>query len=149
MVCHIQPLKKGKEIPLPSLGPIPSLNSTFVNGMGPRLGKGISPCFFVFLRGGVWQAIAKSFLFFGENFLLFLYSKSDGVLCLHYSRTRIANDTFHVCTYDEPMPPALCLGTPVPMYGFTMACIELQDTGQKSLSHWKARIWLPVAFKKF
>ena len=38
--------------------------------MGPRLGNGISPCFFTFLRGGVWQAIPKSFLFFGENFLL-------------------------------------------------------------------------------
>ena len=38
--------------------------------MGPRLGNGISPCFFAFLRGGIWQAIPKSFLFFGENFLL-------------------------------------------------------------------------------
>ena len=38
--------------------------------MGPRLGNGISPCFFAFLRDGIWQAIPKSFLFFGENFLL-------------------------------------------------------------------------------
>ena len=30
---------------------------------------------------------------------------------------------------------------------FIMACIELHDTGQNSLSHWKAKIWLPVAFK--
>ena len=30
-----------------------------------------------------------------------------------------------------------------------MACIELHVTGQNSLSHWKGRIWLPVAFKKF
>jgi len=29
-----------------------------------------------------------------------------------------------------------------------MARIELYATGQNSLSHWKARIWLPVAFKK-
>jgi len=32
MACHIPPLKKAKkqgEMPLPSLGPIPSLNSTF------------------------------------------------------------------------------------------------------------------------
>jgi len=34
------------------------------------------------------------------------------------------------------------------MYGFIMARIELYDTGQNSLSHWKARIWLPMAFKK-
>ena len=40
------------------------------DGMGPRLGNGISPCFFAFLRGGIWQAVPKSFLFFGENFLL-------------------------------------------------------------------------------
>jgi len=38
--------------------------------MGPRLGNGIPPCFFAFLRGGIWQAISKSFLFFRENFLL-------------------------------------------------------------------------------
>jgi len=38
---------------------------------------------------------------------------SDGVLCFHYSRMRIANDTYHVRT-NVPMPPALCLGTPVP-----------------------------------
>jgi len=28
-----------------------------------------------------------------------------------------------------------------------MACIELHATGQNPLSHWKARIWLPMAFK--
>jgi len=38
--------------------------------MGPRLSNGISPCFFAFLRDGVGQAIPKSFLFLGENFLL-------------------------------------------------------------------------------
>ena len=40
--------------------------------MGLRLGKGISPSFFAFLRDpdGVGQAIPKSFLFFRENFLL-------------------------------------------------------------------------------
>ena len=36
--------------------------------MGPRLGNDISPCFFAFLRGGVWQDIPSSFLFFGEFF---------------------------------------------------------------------------------
>ena len=35
--------------------------------------------------------------------------KSDGVLCFHYSRMRIVNDTYHI-----PMPPALFVGTPVP-----------------------------------
>ena len=40
--------------------------------MGPRLGNGISPCFFAFLRGGIWQAIPKSFLFFGETGITFL-----------------------------------------------------------------------------
>ena len=40
-----------------------------------------------------------------------IYSKSDGV---HYSRMRIANDTYHVPRTNVPTPPALCLGTPVP-----------------------------------
>ena len=44
----------------------------FFNGMGARLGNGISPCFFTFLRGGVWQAFPKPF-FFWENFLLLVY----------------------------------------------------------------------------
>ena len=51
MACHIPPLKKAKkqvEMPLPSLGPIPLKNLEFRDGMGPRLGNGISPCFFVF-----------------------------------------------------------------------------------------------------
>ena len=37
---------------------------------------------------------------------------SEGVLCFHYSHMRIANDTYHIRTYDEPVPPALCLSTP-------------------------------------
>jgi len=51
MACHIPPLKKAKkqgEIPLPSVGPIPS---HFFNGMGLRLGNGIFPCFFAFIEG--------------------------------------------------------------------------------------------------
>jgi len=38
--------------------------------MGPRLGNGISPCYFAFLRGGIWQAIPEFVLLFGENFML-------------------------------------------------------------------------------
>jgi len=34
------------------------------------------------------------------------------------------------------------------MYGLIMACIELYATGKNSLSHGKARILLPLAFKK-
>jgi len=74
MSCHAPPLKiamKQGEIPLPSLGLIQSLNSTVLkNGMGLRLGNGISPSVFAVLRGGVWQAIPKSFLFFGEFLFL-------------------------------------------------------------------------------
>jgi len=73
MAYHIPPLKKAKkqgEMPLASLSPIQLKNVEFRDGMGPRLGNGISPCFFAFLRGGIGQAIPKSFLFFGENFLL-------------------------------------------------------------------------------
>ena len=54
MACHIPPLKKARkqgEMPLPSLGPIPSLNSTFFNEMGLRLGNGIYPCFLAFFEG--------------------------------------------------------------------------------------------------
>ena len=42
-----------------------SLNSTFLNGMGLRLGNGIYPmypCFFASPRGEVWQGIPRSFL---------------------------------------------------------------------------------------
>ena len=55
MAYHTPPLKKAKiqgEMPLPSLGPILK-NVEFRDGMGLRLGNGISPCFFTFLRGGV------------------------------------------------------------------------------------------------
>jgi len=45
MACHTPPLKKqrsrGDAINRPWSHPIPSLNSTFYNGMGPRLGNGI------------------------------------------------------------------------------------------------------------
>jgi len=77
MACHTPPLKKVKkqgEMPLPSLGPIPLKNVEFRDGMGPRLGNGISrarisPCF---LRGGVWQAILNP-LCFSEIIFCFSY----------------------------------------------------------------------------
>ena len=51
---------------------------------------------------------------------------SNGVLCFHYSRMRIANDTYHVRThvhmYDEPMPPALCLSTLVLRQKYSRYC---------------------------
>ena len=66
--------------PLPSLSPIPSQNSQLLNEMGPKLGNGTSPCFFTFLRGGVWQVIPKYF-YFSEKTFCFLYmqypSKND------------------------------------------------------------------------
>ena len=34
-------------------------------------------------------------------------------------------------------------------YGFIMTCIELHDTGQNSLSHWKTRFGYPWFSKKF
>ena len=42
---------------LKSSHPIPKFN--IFNGMGPRLGNGISPYFFPFLWDGIWQAIPK------------------------------------------------------------------------------------------
>ena len=52
----------------------------FKDRMGLRLGKGISPSFFAFLRDpdGVGQAIPKSFLFFRENFLLLVCGLMEG-----------------------------------------------------------------------
>ena len=44
-----------------------SVSSEFRDGIGPRLGNGISPCFFTSLRGGVRQAIPKSLLFFDKK----------------------------------------------------------------------------------
>ena len=57
---------------LPSLGPIPSQNSQFLNEMGTKLCNGTSPCFFAFVRGGVWQVIPKYF-YFSEKTFCFLY----------------------------------------------------------------------------
>ena len=34
------------------------------------------------------------------------------------------------------------------MHEFIMACIEAQDTDHNFLQYQKARIWLPIAFKK-
>jgi len=48
MVCHSPAPKKVKkqgEMPLPSLSPIPFKNVEIRDGMGLRLGNGISPCF--------------------------------------------------------------------------------------------------------
>ena len=51
----------------------------------------------------------------GINFKDAYRSKSDGVLCFHYSHMRIANDTeWYAPHTNVPMPPALCLSTPVP-----------------------------------
>jgi len=53
MPLSIPQLKKGKEtrgMPLPGLGPIPLKNVEFRDGMGPRPGNGISPCFFAFYQ---------------------------------------------------------------------------------------------------
>ena len=51
----------------------------------------------------------------------------------------------------EPSPKAHTHSDPIINkhieQGFIMACIELYASGNNSLSHWKARIWLPVAFK--
>ena len=41
--------------------------------MGLRMGNGISPCFFAFLRGGVGQAITKSLLIFQRKVFAFLF----------------------------------------------------------------------------
>ena len=67
--CHTPPLKKAKkqgdyECHYPSSVP------TLLNDMWLRMGNGIFPCLFAFWRGGIWQAITKSPLVFGENFLL-------------------------------------------------------------------------------
>ena len=57
MACHIRiipPLEKAKkqEMSLTRLSPIPTLKSTFFNGMGLSLVNGIS-CFLAFSRGGI------------------------------------------------------------------------------------------------
>ena len=39
------------------------IRSLINKGMGPRLGNGISTCFFAFLRGGIRQAILNPFFF--------------------------------------------------------------------------------------
>jgi len=43
-----QKIKEQVEMPLPSLGPIPFLNSTFFQWDGTEAGYGISTCFFAF-----------------------------------------------------------------------------------------------------
>ena len=53
MAYHTAPLIKAKkqgEMPLPSLTPIPLKKVEFRDGMGLRLGNGISSCFLALLR---------------------------------------------------------------------------------------------------
>jgi len=74
--CHTPPLKNVKkqlEMPIPSLSPIPSLNFTFVNGMGLRLGNGISPCFF---RVKYDRLSLNPFCFLEKIFCFLLHYKS-------------------------------------------------------------------------
>ena len=64
MAYHTPPLQKAKkqgDMPLPFLSP---LNS--VKGMGLRMGNGIFPGFFAFLRGGVQQVNPKSQFYLGR-----------------------------------------------------------------------------------
>jgi len=54
MACHTPPLKEAKKqgkMPLPSLDLIQLKECRIRDWMGPRLGNGISPCFFVFFWG--------------------------------------------------------------------------------------------------
>ena len=56
---------------LPSLWPAitrQTQDAISMHGMGLKLSNGISPYFFAFLRGGVWQAIPKSFYFSEKSF---------------------------------------------------------------------------------
>ena len=106
--CHTPSLKKAKkqgEMPLLSLGPIPSLNSTLLNGMGLRLGEGISPCFFASLRGGVSQAIPNPFFF--------LLNEFTGKKEMEFQK--------NVC-YGEATAIPVCLD---PVYD-EVACIDMQ-----------------------
>jgi len=76
MACHIPPLKKVKkqgEMPLPSLGPIPLKNVEFRDGMGLRLGNGISPRFFSFVRGGEYDRPSLNPFCFSEKIICFLF----------------------------------------------------------------------------
>ena len=123
MACHTPPLKKSKEMredAIAQLSHIPL--QKFMDGMGPRLGNGISPCFFPFLRGGICQAITKSrenllllvgasvsephiyesamkflylYLYIFVNHLQFLFSVCQ--LCV--GRVHILQDTLRTCPY--------------------------------------------------
>ena len=62
---------RGNAITQPRSHPIPKF---YIFVMGWKQGWVISPFYFTFWSAGVWQAIPKSFLFFGENlFLLVKY----------------------------------------------------------------------------
>ena len=76
MAPHISPLKKAKkqgEMPLPSLSHIPSLNS---NGMGPRLGNGISPRFFASFEGWNVRGPSLNHLCFTEKIFCYVRPSS-------------------------------------------------------------------------
>lgn len=58
-----------------------------------------------------------------------VYSKGDRVLCFYM---HIVNDTYHV-RIDEPTPPALYLGTPVPRQKVMGCRPQLIDKGEDLL----------------
>ena len=71
MACHTPSLKKvkkarGNAITQPQSHPIKE-NVEFRDGMGPRLANDISPCFFTFLRDGVYDRPSLNLLSFSEK----------------------------------------------------------------------------------
>ena len=54
MACHPEKSKETRRnaIIQPQFYPIKKVQNLFRDGMVPRLGNGVSPCFFTFLRGG-------------------------------------------------------------------------------------------------
>ena len=102
MACDTPPLKVAKkqgEMPSPSLSPIPFKSVEFRDGMGPRLSNGISPCFFAFLRDGVWQAFLKSFSFWKSEWTCMIYQLVPCVSksCECISVLRLTCSFLHPC----------------------------------------------------
>jgi len=89
--------------------------------MGPRLGNGISPCFFTFWRGGIWQAILKSFCFL-EKFFCFLYYHAIHAIP-PTQHTTLAQHT-HIYVY---------ISSHVHTHMYIHTCINMQYT--QSLTH--------------
>ena len=68
----------------------------FLNEMGLRMSSCILPCFWTFLRGGLRQAIPKSFLIFRKKFHFLVYTHAHIPWWCHPIEEQVSISMWHI-----------------------------------------------------